>query len=137
MRHPELLADLPDDVCRLLQIDTTSRVVMIEHDTVSHIFERRSFDDAAMIVGVFARRAFNPVYCGRKAINPRSFFIVELPPPGSQHFVRIVLKHVTASTSTSRHDEIWVTTAHMVEDLTLFRMLRGTRFVMYRTMRDR
>jgi hypothetical protein len=137
VRYPELLADLPDDVCRLLRIDTTSRAVMIDHATVSHIFERRSFRDAAKIVGVLARGTFNPVYCGREVAKSRSFFIVELPLSESQELVRIVLKHVTASTSASTHDEIWVTTAHSVEDSTLSHMLTGTRFVMYRTTRGR
>lgn len=133
MRYPELLADLPDEVCRLLDIATTSRIVMIAHDTVSHIFERRSFDDAATIIRVLARRAFHPVYCGREVAKPRSFFVVELPPAETEHWVRIVLKYVMATTSASRHDEIWVSTAHIVEDSTLFHMLRGNRFVMYKT----
>lgn len=137
MRHPELLADLPDEVCRLLDIDTTERVVMIEHETVSHIFERRLFHDAASIVRVLARGAFNPVCCGKEVNNPRSFFIVELPPPETEHWVRIVLKHVTATTSASMHDEIWVITAHLVRDSTLNHMMTANRFVMYRTTRDR
>ena len=112
-------------------------MVMIDHLTVSHIFERRSFRDAANIVGVLARGVFNPVYCGREVDRPRSFFIAEPPSSQSEKLVRIVLKHVAASTSASKHDEIWVTTAHMVEDSTLLRMLRGTRFVMYRIARDR
>src|SRR5579872_6261481 len=117
----------------MLRIDTRSRVVMIEHATVTHIFERRSFQDAVVIVGVLARRTFNPLYCGRDLRNPRSFFVVESPPVQSRHGVRIVLKHVDASTSASKHDEIWVSTAHIVEDSTLFQMLRGHRFVIYRT----
>lgn len=110
---------------------------MIEHDTVSHIFERRPFDDAAIIVAVLARRAFNPMYCGREVANPRSFFVVELPPPETEHWIRIVLKHVTAATSASKHDEIWVVTAHLVRDSTLNHMLTANRFVMYRTTRGR
>lgn len=86
MRYPELLADLPEDVCRLLHIDTRSRVVMIELETVSHIFERRSFQDAVAIVGVLAREAFNPVYCGTEIARPRAFFIIESLPFDSEHW---------------------------------------------------
>jgi hypothetical protein len=137
VRHIELLAEVPDDVCRLLRIDATSRVVMINRGTVSHIFEQRSFHDAAMIVGVLARRNLNPVYCGRDLLYPRSFFTVESPIAGVDDWVRIVLKHVTPATSASRHVEIWVATAHRVIDSTLNRMLTGNRFVMYRTTRGR
>ena len=137
MRFPELLADLPDNVCRLLRIDTTSQVVMINHERVSHIFERRSFQDAATIIGVLARGAFDPLYCGREVAEARFFFIVESLPADLTHCVRLVLKHGAASTSASKHDEIWVTTAYVVNNSTLFRMLRSNRFVMYQTTRGR
>jgi hypothetical protein len=67
VRNPERLGELPDDVCRLLGINTTTRVVMIAPATVAHIFERRSFNDAAIIVDFLARRAFNPIYCARES----------------------------------------------------------------------
>jgi hypothetical protein len=135
VRHVELLAEVPDDVCRLLQIDTTARVVMIHQDIVSHIFERRSFYDAAMIAWVLARGTFAPVYCGRDVVDPRLFFVAELPLAGRDKWVRIVLKHLSAKHSASSHDEIWVVTAHLVKDSTLNRMLRGSRFIIYKTTR--
>jgi hypothetical protein len=137
VRHVELLAEVPDDVCRLLEIDTTSRLAMIHQETVAHIFERRSFHDAAMVVGVLARKHFYPIYCGRDLAYPRTFFIVEASNGGSADWVRIVLKPVMAATSASRHDEMWVVTGHRVEDSTLNHMLIGNRFVMYRTTRGR
>jgi hypothetical protein len=137
VRHVELLAEVPDDVCRLLRIDTTERVVMIDQGTVSHIFERRSFDDAAMIIGFLARRAFNPVYCGRHLAYPRSFFVMELPFEGAGDWVGIILKHVSAATSASGRDEIWVVTARLVGNSTLKQMLKSNMFVVHRTTRDR
>jgi hypothetical protein len=137
VRHVEVLAEVPDDVCRLLRIDTTSRVVMIHQETVSHIFERRSFHDAAMIVSVLAREEFNPLYCGRDFDYPSAFFIMELPFVGAPDLVNIILKRVSAAASASRHDEIWVVTAVSVGDTTLSRMMRGNRFVIHRTTRDR
>ena len=124
-------------MCRLLDIDTTDRAVMINLLTVTHIFERRPFRDAANIVSLLTRGEFNPEYCGKEVANPRSFFFAELLSSQSEKFVRVVLKYVSARTSASKHDEIWVTTAHMVEDSTLLQMLRGTRFVVYRTTRGR
>jgi hypothetical protein len=121
----ELLAEVPDDVCRLLLVDTANRVAMIDRVTVSHIFDRRSFHDAALIVGMLARQAFNPVYCARDNSDSRSFFIAEPPFAGSAKWVSVVLKHVTARTSATGHDEIRVVTAHLVENSTLNRMLRG------------
>jgi hypothetical protein len=132
MRHVELLAEVPSAVCRLLDIDTTSRVVMINRETVSHIFERRSFEDAAMITGFLARRKFSPVICGRDRVDPRSFFMMELPFVGARDWIRTILKYVSAATSASTHDEIWVATAHSVGDSTLFRLLKSRRFVMHR-----
>ena len=137
MRHVEVLAEVPDDVCRLLRIDTTSRVVMIHQETVSHIFERRSFHDAAMIVSVLAREEFNPLYCGRDSDYPSTFFIMELPFVGAPDLVNIILKRVSAAASASRHDEIWVPTAYLVGDSTLNHMLTSSRFGMYRTTRGR
>jgi hypothetical protein len=137
VRHIEILAEVPDNVCRLLRIDTTERAVMMSQGTVSHIFEQRSFHGAAMIVGVLARGDLNPVYCGRDLVYPRTFFIVEASGVGIDAWVKIVLKPVMAPSSASRHDEIWVVTAHRVVDSTLNRMLIGNRFVMYRTTRDR
>lgn len=137
MRHVEILAEVPDDVCRLLRIDTTSRVVMINPATVSHIFAQRSFRDAAIIVGLLARQELNPVICGRDQVYPRSFFIMELPFVGAREWVRIILKRVSAATSASKHDEIWVVTAHLVGNSTLFQMLKSSRFVMHRTTRGR
>jgi hypothetical protein len=137
VRHVEILAEVPEDVCRLLHIDTTSRAVMIHQEIVSHIFERRSFRDAAMLVGVLAREEFNPLYCGRDFAYPRSFFIMESPFVGARDQMMIILKRVSASASASRHDEIWVVTAVAVGDTTLHRMMRGNRFVIHRTTRDR
>jgi hypothetical protein len=137
VRHIELLAEVPDHVCRLLRIDTTSRVVMINQETVSHIFTQRSFRDAAMIVGLLARQELNPVICGRDHVYPRSFFIMELPFVGAHDWIKIILKRVAAATSASKHDEIWVVTAHLVGNSTLFQMLKSSRFVMHRTTRGR
>ena len=137
MRHVELLAEVPDDVCRLLRIDTTSRVVMIHQEMVSHIFERRSFHDAAVIVGLLARQEFKPLLCGRDRVYPRTFFIIEPPFVGARDWVRIILKQVSAASSASRHDEIWVATAHLVGNSTLFQMLKSSRFVMHRTTSGR
>ena len=110
---------------------------MIRQDVVSHIFERRSFHDAAMIVGLLARREFSPVICGRDHAYPHSFFMMELPFADARDWVRIILKHVSAATSASRHDEIWVATAHLVGNSTLFQMLKSNRFVMHRTTSGR
>jgi hypothetical protein len=137
VRHVELLAEVPDDVCRLLRIDTIGREVMIHRDTVDHIFERRSFYDAAMIVSVLAREEFNPLYCGKDFEYPRAFFMMELPFAGAPDLVNIILKHVSAATSESGHDEIWVPTAYLVGDSTLNQMLTSNRFVMYRTTSGR
>jgi hypothetical protein len=136
VRHAEILAEVPDDVCRLLRIDTTERAVMIDQETVSHIFVRRSFHDAAMVIGALAREKFNPGYCGRHLGYPRTFFIMELPFVGAPDWVTIILKHVSAATSASRHDEIWVVTSHLVGHSTLNQMLKSSRFVMHGT-RDR
>jgi len=137
VRYPELLADVPDDVCRLLDIDATSRVVMIELETVSHIFERRSFRDAATIVGFLARQEFHPVFCGRDRSYPRTFFIMELPFVGAREWIRIILKRVSATISASGRDEIWVATVHLVGNSTLFQMLKSRRFIMHRTTSGR
>jgi hypothetical protein len=136
VRHVEVLADVPDEVCRLLRIDTTSRVVMIHRETVSHIFERRSFLDAALIVGALARQEFRPMYCGRDLLDPRTFFIMELPFTGARNWVAIILKYVSVATSASGHDEIWVVTGRLVGISTLNEMLEGGRFVLHR-MSDR
>jgi hypothetical protein len=132
VRNPERLGELPDDVCRLLRIDTASRMVMIDRDTITHIFDPRSFDDAAIIVGTLARRTFDPVYCGRDLADARLSFIMELPFPGAGDVVGIALKLVNALTSASRHHEIWIATAHLVGDSTLNRMLRSNRFAVHR-----
>ena len=105
---------------------------MINHETVAHIFHQRSFDDAATIVGMLARREFDPVYCGRDLKDPRLFFVIESLLVRVEVWVRILLKLVGASTSASRHDEIWVATAHIVRDSTLNRMLRSGRFATHR-----
>ena len=40
---------------------------------------------------------------------------MELPFVGAPDWVTIILKHVSAATSASRHDEIWVVTSHLVD----------------------
>lgn len=128
MRNPELLGELPDDVCRLLQIDTTRRVVMIEPATIAHIFHRRSFADATMIVNVLARRRFDPIYCGRNLDDDRLFFVVERIAKKRGRAL-IALKFVRSADSESGDDEVWVTTGYCVGDSTLRQMLEANRFV--------
>jgi hypothetical protein len=137
VRHPELLAGLPDDVCRPLAIDLAERTVMINHSTVAHIFHQRPFDDAAAIMDTLVRRRFDPIYYGRDLTDARSFFILEAPYPRARDLVRIVLKVVRASTSASGRDEIWIATANLVGDSTLNRMMIGNRFVIQQRRSDR
>lgn len=129
MRRPELLAELPDDVCRLLDIDTDTRRVMIELATVTHIFQRRSFVDATTIMRVLARRRFDPLYCGRLLTDKRLFFIVERTADHDR--VVIAFKFLRGT------DEIWVSTGYLVGYSTLRAMLRAPRFVIYHRMSDR
>lgn len=129
MRNPELLGELPDDVCRLLDIDTTTRTVMIEPATVAHIFERRSFNDATVIMEVLARRRFDPSYVGRLLVDKRLFFVVER---SRIHRAVIALKFVRSTESASRADEIWVSTGYVVSDSTLRRVLNASRFAVQR-----
>ena len=135
MRNPELLGRLPDDVCRLLDVNTTTRVVMIELATVAHIFERRSFSDATVIMKVLARRVFDPLYCGRLVADKRLFFIVERS--RSQERAVIAFKFVHSTESESGADEIWVSTGYTVGDSTLREMLSASRFVMQQRTSDR
>jgi hypothetical protein len=135
VRDPELLGRLPDDVCRLLDLNTTTRVVMIELATVAHILERRSFSDATGIMEVLARRVFDPLYCGRLVTDKRLFFIVERS--RSQERAMIAFKFVHSTESESRADEIWVSTGYAVGDSTLREMLSASRFVMQQRISDR
>lgn len=136
MRDPELLGELPDDVCRRLEIDTVRRVVMIEHATIAHIFHRRSFADATMIVNVLARRRFDPIYCGRQLHDARLFFVVERIAKQRRRAL-IALKFVRSAASESGDDEVWVTTGYIVGDSTLRQMLEANRFVMQFRTSDR
>jgi hypothetical protein len=135
VRDPELLGELPDDVCRLLDLNTTARVVMIELATVAHIFERRSFNDAAILMEVLARKKFDPLYCARLLTDKRLFFMVERS-PGREKAV-IALKLVRSGESESGTDEIWVTTCYLVGDSTLRRVLSVSRFAVQRRTSDR
>jgi hypothetical protein len=136
VRDPELLGELPDDVCRLLDLNTTARVVMIELATVAHIFERRSFNDATLIMEVLARRRFDPLYCGRVLTDKRVFFVMERP-RRTHSKAAIALKLVRSTDSESGADEIWVRTGYIVGNSTLRWMLTSNRFVVQDRMRDR
>lgn len=132
MRNPEPLGELPADVCRLLQIDTTRRVVMIEHVTVTHIFERRSFDDAISVMNVLALRRFNPVFCGRQLDDARRFFVIERV----DNYRQAVIAFKTTRSPKGR-SRIWVTTGYMVGNSTLRQLFDSDRFSLQRTTRDR
>jgi hypothetical protein len=120
----------------MLRINTTTRVVMIVPETVAHIFERRSFSEAVVIMVVLARNHFDPLYCGLLLNNERLFFVVEQL-PRADHRAVIGLKLVGSITSLSGSDEVWVSTGYVVNDYTLRRVLSSGRFAVLQRTRDR
>jgi hypothetical protein len=120
----------------MLGINTTTRVVMIVQATIAHIFERRSFTEAMVIMNVLARRGFDPLYCGRQPHDERLFFVVERT-ARLDELALIALKHVRSTGSHSGVDEIWVSTGYIVRDSTLRDMLLTSRFAMQKRTRDR
>jgi hypothetical protein len=128
VRNPEAIADLPDNVCRALDLRVATRAVMLHHVTIAHMCERRSLEDIAIIFSVLARRKFNPTYCGRHVHDARLSFIVEQTFVASPGWVTIALKIVNARQAASGRDECWMSTAYAMGSDSLRFMLRNNRF---------